>query len=118
MHFSLNKPEYSTEIPILESHPALKMLNEIPLEKFGSISDLGSFESPKATSKFEFIYKKHFPDKIETDAHSLISATTKSTLSMVSLSKKITTNSKVAHNMMNKLLEEIKNKSYKPFMFP
>jgi len=37
---------------------------------------------------------------------------------MVSLSKKITPNSKVAHNMMNKLLEEIKNKSYKPFMFP
>ena len=40
MHFSLNKPEYSTEIPILASHPALNMLNEIPLEKFGSISDL------------------------------------------------------------------------------
>ncbi len=112
MHFSLIKPEYSTETPIIGSHDVLNMLSDKALEKLGSFDQ---FESPKATSKFEFIYKKHFPDKIETDALSAHSATTKSTLSMVNLAKKITPNSKAAHNVMNKLLEEIKNKSYKPF---
>ena len=108
MHFG--QPEYSTATASLTTIDALKMLSESAFDK------LGELESPKPTSKFEFIYKKHFPDK--ADALTDCSASTQSTFSAVSLAKKLTPNSKAASNVMNKLLEEIKTKSYQPFKFP
>jgi hypothetical protein len=68
-----------------------------------------SFESPKACKKLEFIYKKHFPEQPEL-AHSASVYSNQSTQpSSQSMDyKKIS--SKAAHNAMNKILEEIKQK--------
>lgn len=95
------------------------MLNDCKAT-IAKLKDFDAFESPKTNSKLDLILKKHYPDQPELIHHaSVYSAQSQSTQSSLSSTvKKATENAKMAQNVMTKILEDLKHKTFKPMKLP